>query len=262
MRILDFGFRIADCGLGGGVGLARAPRAAGNPPLAVSRGSRHGSRGPRLPGPPALALAFVTFLAPGCIADGKSRPPQERVTYVAKEQATPAYFMSQSPAAAATAADFDRLWQAIYRQTRNAGFTPDRQDYRLGVFTTRPLVSAQLFEPMRRDTGSFYGRLESTLATVRRTVRWDVTRGDDGTLTAVPKVLVERWSALEHRVTYSSQYQEIFALTREEQENLRLRALDPAAFAEEPVAATYWYPIARDTDLERRLAAGVQDRAK
>ena len=185
------------------------------------------------------------------------------MTYVAREQATPAYYLNQAPSAVATGSDFDRLWQAIYRETRNAGFRPDREDYRLGVFTTRPLVSAQLFEPWRRDAGSFFGLLEGTLATVRRTVRWEVTRNEeDGALAAVPKVLVERWSVIEHRVTYSSQYQEIFALTREEQENQRLRALDPAAFAEEPVPVSYWYPLGRDTALEKRLAAGVRDRVK
>ena len=256
----------------GRVALTRASRAAGTLPLAASQANRRGSRGPSRcarRSRPLACLAFACFaltclslLAPGCIADGKSRPPEQRVTYVAKEQATPAYYLNQSPAAVATGTDFDRLWQAIYRETRNAGFRPDREDYRLGVFTTRPLVSAQLFEPWRRDAGSLYGLLESTLATVRRTVRWEVTRGGDGTLTAVPKVLVERWSVIEHRVTFSSQYQEIFALTREEQENLRLRALDPAAFAEEAVPASYWYPVGRDTDLEKRLAADVADRVK
>ncbi|QOV88092.1 hypothetical protein [Humisphaera borealis] len=163
--------------------------------------------------------------------------------------------------ASAKADDFDTLWQTIYRVTRNAGFKPDRQDYRLGIFTSLPLVSAQLLEPWRFDTGSFFGRMESSLATIRRTVRWDVTRDESGAFVASPKVLIERYSVIEHRVTFSAQYQEIFALTREEQRNQRLQALDPAAFAAEPVPAAYWYAIGRDEGLEQRLSKDVEQRA-
>ena len=258
MRILDFGLWILDCGSGGGRSArAQGTTPAGGPPLAASQASRRVVRRSHV-----LALLTAALLGPGCIAGGRSRPPEQRVTYVAKQQSEPAYYLNQAPAAAATGTDFDKLWQAMYRATRNAGYRPDREDYRLGVLSTRPLVSAQIFEPWQRDAGSLYGVLESTLATVRRTVRWEVTRGDDGTLTAVPKVLIERWSVLEHRVTYSSQYQEIFALTREEQDNQRLRALDPAAFAEDPVPVAYWYAIGRDTDMEKRLAENVQDRVR
>lgn len=254
---MGFRFPMSGRSLRRAVAPARAASASGAPTLAASQADRLGACIRR-----AVLPALTLALATGCVADGKSRRPEQRATYVAKEQSTPAYFLSQAPAAGATGTDFDRLWQAIYRQTRDAGFQPDLQDYRLGVFTTRPLVSAQIFEPWRRDAGSFVGLLESTLATVRRTARWDVSRGDDGTLTAVPKVLVERWSVIEHRVTFSAQYNEIFALTREEQDNQRLRALDPAAFAEDPVPTAYWYAIARDTDLEKRLAGGVQGRVK
>jgi hypothetical protein len=206
-----------------------------------------------------LSVAAV-FLLSGCIASGTSRPEGERVTDVAKKQAEPAAYMVKPAVATVTAGDFDALWQSMYRVTRNAGFRPDRQDYRLGIFTTLPLVSSQLFEPWRFDTGSLYSRTESSLATVRRTVRWDVSRDDDGTFSASAKVLIERYSVIEHRVTFSAQYQEIFALTLEEQRNQRLQATDPAAFAADPIPAAYWYAIGRDEALEKRLAKDVQGR--
>jgi len=207
---------------------------------------------------PAILVLLGTVS--GCVASGKSRLPGQRVTDVPKKLGEAPTYMAEPPVAQVTADNFDKLWQTMYRVTRNAGFRPDRENYRMGIFTTRPVVSGQLFEPWRHDTGSFFGRLESTLATVRRTVRWDVSRTEDGQFVATPRVLIERWSVIEHRVTFSAQYQEIFALTREEQRNMRLQALDPAAFAEEPVPVAYWYAIGRDEALEKRLAADVEDR--
>jgi hypothetical protein len=201
----------------------------------------------------------ITLLT-GCIADGKSRQFDQRVTYVAKEQATPAYYLAKPPAAKASASDFDAVWASLTRVTRDAGFLPDLEDHRLGLFTTLPLVSAQPFEPWRGDVGSIYGRAESALATVRRTVRWEVTRNDDGTFAAAPRVLVERFTIIEHRITSSAQYTEVFALTPEEQRNQQLRALDPAAALTEPIPTAYWYAIGRDEALEKQLASSVQGR--
>ena len=206
-----------------------------------------------------LAVVLSVSLS-GCIASGKSRPEGSRVTDVPKIEAEAPTYLALPAVASVKADDFDTLWQSIHRVTRNAGFKPDRQDYRLGILTTLPVVSGQLFEPWRFDTGSFFGRMESSLATIRRTVRWDVSRDDNGTFTATPKVLIERYSVIEHRVTFSAQYQEIFALTREEQRNQRLQALDPAAFAAEPVPAAYWYAIGRDEGLEQRLTKDVESR--
>lgn len=203
-----------------------------------------------------MLLASVS----GCISSGASRPQGQRVTDVPKSRAEAPTYLALPPVASFKAEDFDTLWKSIYRVTRNAGFKPDRQDFRLGIFTTLPLVSGQIFEPWRRDSGSLQAVTESTLATVRRTVRWDVSKDDNGIYTATPKVLIERYSVIEHRVTFSAQYQEIFALTREEQRNQRLQALDPAAFAEEPIPAAFWYAIGRDEGLERRLAEEAEDR--
>ncbi|MDB5297616.1 MAG: hypothetical protein JWO31_3599 [Phycisphaerales bacterium] len=263
-----------DCGLQNSVcrskGGALPPDRRVEPPLAASRtdrvaGSAAASRRTsfRAGRFGASALLLVpALLAPGCIAGGKSRPPEQRVTWVPKEQGEPQYHMALPAAATVSGTDFDALWQAIYRETRNAGFIPDREDYRLGVFTTRPVVSAQLFEPWRRDTGTWFGLVQNTLATIRRTLRWDVVRADDGTITATPRVLIERYSVIEHRVTFSAEYAEIFALTREEAENVRLRALDPAAFVADPVPVSYWYSIGRDQGLEERLAAGARGRVQ
>jgi hypothetical protein len=208
-----------------------------------------------------LLLSLLSLsIESGCVADNRSRPLEQRVTYVPKENAEPAYFLSRPAVASVTATDFDALWKTIYRVTRDAGFLVDLEDHRLGIFNSRPLVSSQWFEPWRHDTGSLYGRLASSLATLRRTVRWQVTKNADGTFAATPKVLVERYSLLEHRITSNAEYTEVFLLTLEEQRNQRLRALDPASFAEAPTPAAYWYAVGRDEALEQRLAENAKER--
>lgn len=235
---------------------------AGRQSLAVSRGRRPDR--PRIAtlGTSALlAIASVTLFA-GCIGDGKSRVPDQRVTYIPKEQAQPAFYYRKPAAATVSAPDFDALWAAINRVTRNAGFYPDLEDHRLGLYISRPLVNSQWFEPWRGDTVTAYDRLDASISTHRRTVRWEVAREADGTFSAVPKVLVERYSLLEHRVTTGAQYNEIFALTQEEVRNQELRELDPSQFAEGPIPVTYWYATGRDDALEKWLASHLEDQVK
>ncbi len=149
--------------------------------------------------PSVVLVPLFAVMLSGCITSDRSRPQGRRVTDLPKTDAEPATYLGKPAAATVTAGDFDTLWQSIYRVTRNAGFKPDRQDYRLGLLTSLPLVSGQFFEPWRMDTGDLFGRAESSLATVRRTVRWEVTRDDSGKFTATPKVLIERYSVIEHR---------------------------------------------------------------
>ncbi|HEX8913257.1 MAG TPA: hypothetical protein VF796_12930 [Humisphaera sp.] len=207
----------------------------------------------------ALLLALLPLL-PGCIGNNLSRPVGQRVTDVPKESAEPVYFMKRSTVASVTAGDFDTLWEAVHRVSRDRGYRTDRDDPRLGVYTSRPLVSSQLFEPWRFNVGSLRALIEASLATVRRTVRWDVVKNDDGTFTATPRVLVERYTVIEHRVTSAAQFNEIFAVTREEARDQRLRALDPSAALLEPVPTAYWYGIGRDEDMEQTLADAVRGR--
>src|SRR6476469_6990099 len=70
----------------------------------------------------AILLPCLVALIPGCIADNTSRPLEQRVTYVPRENAEPAFFLSRPAVASVSGKDFDTLWNAIYRVTRNAGF--------------------------------------------------------------------------------------------------------------------------------------------
>jgi hypothetical protein len=211
---------------------------------------------------PGLSLALLGCIVcvSGCIADGKSRLPEQRVTYKPVEEARLPTYLRKPAVASVHGATFDQVWQAIYRVTRNAGYYPELEDYRSGLFMTRPFVSSQWFEPWRRDVGSFEQVIAASLATLRRTVYWKVEADPNGGFVAKPKVVVERFTLVEHRITSNAEYQEIFALTDIELRNQRDRESDPASFAAGAAPPAYWYAIGRDEPLERRLAKEAQDR--
>ena len=151
-----------------------------------------------------------------------------------------------------TASSFDRLWRACADVARDRQFVIDRQDYRGGVLTTEPLVSAQFFEPWRRDAITADAVAESSLATIRRTIRFAFTRGDNGTFSVVPQVVVERYSSAERRITNAMLYRNVFKRTtatgtRESDRGVQL-------------PARYWYRIGNDPALEADLARELRRR--
>jgi hypothetical protein len=171
-------------------------------------------------------------------------------TDVPPVEATPAFWLDQPAVTSVESRDFDKLWNATDRAARNRLFVIDRADYRSGLMTTQPLVSAQFFEPWRRDTVTFDDTLLSSLATIRRTLRFEFTREPDGTYQMIPKVLVERQAITERRITSTALYSTIYdpgtgAGTRETDVGVHL---DPR----------YWYAIGRDDALERKLADDVR----
>ncbi len=201
-----------------------------------------------------LTLAVLA----GCELDPPTHSAEVRaaVTQANGRLASPDYWWSQPPAARARAADFDRLWAACGAEAYVRLLQVDREDYRDGLLSTVPTITKQVFEPWRTDAVTLHDGVESTLGTVRRTVRFEVRRRDDGQFEVVPKVLVERYASAERRLTAISQYHQAFS--------------GPRAFADSPdltgdvtaenAVADYWYPLRRDAALERDLAASIARR--
>ena len=191
-------------------------------------------------------LMLVAGLLAGCASRDAARrelPP---------ESAAPEYWLRRPAVAHASDGNFDRLWNACRRAVQSRSFVVDRVDLRGGVMTTFPQVSKQIFEFWRNDAGSFPAVMESTIGTVRRYVRVEIVRRDDGTYEATPKVVVERYAQSERRVTSVARYTEVFAWDPSQQgsrERDRLGADLPPA---------YWYAIGRDEPLERQIAADVR----
>lgn len=195
----------------------------------------------------ARAALAVLFLA--CAGCASHRAPGQ--LQLTRESIETGYWFKQPAAASVASEDFDKLWRACRWAVVSRSFRIDRVDFRDGLMTTFPQVSKQPFEFWRNDVGSFPAVLESTLATVRRSVRVEVRRREDGSFEAIPKVVVERYSQTEHRVTSVARYAELFILdpyNEAAREHGRGADLPPA----------YWYALGRDTELEKQIARDVR----
>jgi hypothetical protein len=201
-----------------------------------------------------FAMIICCLAMTGCIG-GPANPASARsVTDVPEDHAQPWYWLDQPVVASATSTDFDKLWAACDKTVRDYQFEIDRSDLRLGLLTSKPLVSKQVFEFWRRDVGSFAQTMDSTMQTMRRTIRFEVVRSQDGTFEAQPRVLVEKFALPERRVTTVSEFRDV------------LVPVGKVATVQTATGQTlpneYWYSVGRDTALERELAKSVQDRLR
>jgi hypothetical protein len=208
------------------------------------------------------AVTVLLLCLPGCARHGTTAgPTTRRATDMDRNLAQPAYWYNRPATTTVTADDFDQLWAACERAARDRGFQIDREDFRSGVMTTRPLVSKQWFELWRRDVVTLPGVGESSLHTLRRTVRFEIKVREDGAYEAAPKVLVERYSVIEHRITSATQYRDIYALTREEALRRDDRQRNPL-LEQEGIPTFYWYAVGRDESLEKKLAESIAGKVK
>jgi hypothetical protein len=192
-------------------------------------------------------LLLLGWCAAGCASHPPTPPPADQ-----PETAGFDYWVGKPAVATVQADDFTPLWRACRRATIGSSFTIDRVDFRGGVMTTLPLVSKQFFELWRNDVATPYHLAESSLDTVRRTVRFEVRRRDDGRFEAAPKVVTERFSLAERRITSVARFAETFTTERVEGDRNRDRA-----GADLP--DQYWYATGRDHALERHLAEAVRN---
>jgi len=165
----------------------------------------------------------------------------------------PEYWLSQPARYSAANPSFDVLWDASDEVSRNLLFKIDRQDRRTGLLTTLPSISAQWFEPWRRELQTTKNLSDSSVATIRRTILYEFSKDGDG-FVVKPKVLVERQAITERRVsgTLSRSY------FRRDINSYGSREADQG----EIIADSYWYPIGRDWALEERLVQKINDLIK
>jgi hypothetical protein len=205
----------------------------------------------------ALLLIATTLAAgvPGCVS-GPMRTSDvgKTATTVDPVTATPRHWWEKPATATVTAGNYDRLWAACDAAIRSFRFIPDVQNYRQGIMTSKPLLSRGGAEFWRNDVLDGDDLAHSTLATYRRTIRYEITETDAGRFVLAIKVLVERSSTFERRVTTGIQYREAFGARTPGTE---FRSDDGA---EQPVQ--YWYATGRDTTLESALADEIRERLK
>ena len=203
-----------------------------------------------------VVLVVASLLAWGCSSTA-SEPSTQPVTAVDPRLAEPSYWYAQAATSTVVAGDFEALWSAADSAARSRFFPIDRRDPRLGLLTTEPVVSQQWFEPWRRDTLDADALADSSLATVRRTIRFEFERRDDGSYAVSPKVLIERYSVAENRITSVVLYRSAFKLGRTtEQTPYGTRESDRGIY----LPSRYWYAVGRDWALEQALAGDIQRR--
>ena len=181
-----------------------------------------------------LPLILLTLLLPGCINKTANPSATQPVTVGDPATATPEYWLEQPATDTVTARDFTTLFDAAEQVAHNHHFRIDHRDYRSGRLTTHPLVSKQWFEPWRRDVATGGDVLEASLGPIRRKIHFEFTPNPDGTFTAAPKVLVERYSRVGPEYTY--------------------------AFAARGEPTSYWYTLRRDEAMERKLTNALRSR--
>jgi hypothetical protein len=198
------------------------------------------------------ASLFASLLIAGCVSSPQPPAPPAVQRDLATTRAS--YWLDQPPVAHAYGPQFQPLWDACEQVARDDLFPLDRQDYRLGLLTTRPMISKQILEPWRRDAGTLHGVMQDSLTTIRRSVRFQIERMESGAFSMVPRVLVERETILERRITSAAQYRTAFsgpaAGTRS------------TADIEADVPVIYWTPIGRDPELEQQIATEVQEKLR
>jgi hypothetical protein len=197
-----------------------------------------------------VGAALVAATLAGCTHVAES----PALTQTGQKLAQPAHWLAQPANASVTDDNYDELWEACIEAARYRGFRPDRLNYREGILTTQPLVSKQIFEVWRRDVVTIGDQVESSLATERRIIRFEISRESDSAFRCVPKVLVEHYAAAERRITAIQRYREAFSITNVQGSKERDRGLD--------IPPEYWYVTARDAAMEKQLAAAIESRVR
>jgi hypothetical protein len=196
------------------------------------------------------AIASIALFA-GCATT--HTPSESGFTEVATDvdpaTTQPAYWLDLA-ALSVSGKNFDRLWQVAEQTAHDFGFKIDRRDYRGGVMTTVPLTSAQWFEFWRSDVRRPDDLAESSTATVRRTIRFEFAPEPGGTYKVFPKVLVERQTIAEQRITSVVSYQSVYRRPARREDRPRgTRESDEGVL----LPSRYWYPTGRDQSLESAL---------
>lgn len=107
-------------------------------------------------------------------------------------------------------ADREILWQICQTQLKKRGFELDLVDYRHGVIETYPHLSRQWFEFWCQDVVTVSDLLESSLHTMRRTVRLEVNPVLAESHRILCEVSVERFSAENLVSTRAVRAREVF----------------------------------------------------
>lgn len=162
--------------------------------------------------------------------------------------------------------EYTRLFDAAVVTLRSRGYVVDRQDYRFGVITTRPVFFPTIFEPWHSTNSTWEQAQASTINHQRRQIAItlepvpsdETPPADDaaGPVTLASyilraEVVVERLAVPRARLTGSTSGGRVMG---------RLAAV-PEEWRRRGIESHYWRPIGRDPYLERRLVEAIVRRS-
>lgn len=203
-----------------------------------------------------LIAATFGICISGCITGPMNPATTQPVTITDTATTQPEYWYSQPSQATVVYDSFATLYKTCENVARDFGFQIDRIDYRTGLLTTVPLDSAQIWEPWRPDVRTLAERRQSTMTTVRRTIRFEFVRNLDGTFECTPKVLIERQTVQERRITSVALYKGAFSTQSPRDVPTGTKESDEGFM----IPAKFWYAIGRDPALETKLAHVISAR--
>ena len=121
------------------------------------------------------------------------------------------------------------------------------------MITTQPLTSKQFWEFWRNDVVTLEDLANSSLATYRRTLRFDIEKRDAGGYAASPRVVIERYARTESPITASVFLHNAFRSTRGSRIYGTLET-DRGIY----LPRQYWYATGRDEALEKNVAGELR----
>ncbi len=146
----------------------------------------------------------------------------------------------------------DALWEAIQETLRRGRFRLDRVDRHTGVVTTMPETSQQFFEFWRHDVDTREDLWESTLNLIRRRVRVNMVRADDGRSAELDvAVFRERLSSPDRQFNSTGSAFRFFGE----------RLPSTTGAAKVTAADDRWLELGRDPAMEDYLLRSILERA-
>jgi hypothetical protein len=203
-----------------------------------------------------FASMLLCALFTGCITGPMHPSATQPVTISDPATTQPSYWYSQASPATVTYDSFGTLFKTCENVTRDYGFKIDRVNYRTGIMTSYPMVSSQFFEIWRPELRNIHDAEQSSLATVRRTLHFEIQRNEDGSFEVSPKVLIERQKVQEQRITSVALYRGAFTPTDPKNLPAGTKETDEGFI----IPPKYWYAIGRDPLLEKKLAHEISAR--
>ncbi|MFC1782616.1 hypothetical protein ACFL02_03405, partial [Planctomycetota bacterium] len=138
--------------------------------------------------------------------------------------------------------DPNYIWLVCQEQLKKRGFRLDQVDRRRGIIRSFPLISKQWFEFWCQDVVTGEGLLESSLHTLRRTIRLEMATADKRQYSLRCQVGVERLSSERQIVSGRVRAWEILGRT--------VGRLPPLSGGDSRgVAAEQWLPVGEDHAL-------------